>query len=69
MRRGKLTHLKLAVSIHSQPSFTTHRAAPSGALARKLALCVSGRGSVEFDVHGTVRSGSRYPLSLRNLST
>lgn len=64
-------YLKLAVSIHSQPSFTTHRTSSIGVLAARLnpPSCGPGAGSVVFgsaaDVHGMVRSGSKYPLSLR----
>ena len=54
-------YLKLALSIHAQPIFTTQRASCS------IACDVS----VEFvlnDEQGCIRSGKRNPLSLANCS-
>jgi hypothetical protein len=51
------TRLKLALSIHNQPIFTTHRPSDSDGVA-----LFGG------DVHGLVRSGSKNPLSLANCS-
>lgn len=67
------THLKLALSIHIHPSFTTQRISSCGALsdvasrARLELACGAGIGAgvVEFAaVHGIMWSGRRKPLSL-----
>lgn len=66
------THLKLALSIHIQPSFTTHRISSCGMSgsvpfgAKEVELDGRCTGVVELAAEqGIVRSGSRYPLSLR----
>ena len=51
-----MTHLKLAVSIQSQPILTEQRPAAD--------VVSSSPG----DTHGLVRSGSKKPLSLANCS-
>jgi len=59
-----LTYLKLAVSIHAHPIFTTQRAASTASAA--VALPVSGVG---FKLEqGKVLSGNKKPLSLANCS-
>ena len=54
-----MAHLKLALSIHSHPSFTTQRAST---------LCSLFAGDVFAGEQGSILSGSKYPLSLGSLS-
>jgi hypothetical protein len=54
-------YLKLALSIHAQPIFTTQRASCSSACDVSVEFVLS-------DMQGCVRSGKRNPLSLANCS-
>ena len=71
--RVSSAHLKLAVSIHAQPIFTTHlissgenACADASELVVAFAACIGGE---ELTVeHDTVLSGSNTPLSRANCS-
>lgn len=58
-----ISHLKLALSIHIHPNFTTHRTSSLGmppVAPSKRVMLLFGDGVVEFAAeHGIVRSGSR----------
>lgn len=66
------TYLKLALSIHIHPSFTTQRISSTGAVVTvefsptlPVEFESPGSGTVAFAAkHGIVRSGNKNPLSL-----